>query len=79
MRHPRYVEVTLISLAYASFANHVGAWVMAILAVPFLHVVVLMEESEPAKRFGPAWEEYRSRVPRSLPRLRSTPVAPGRR
>ncbi len=70
VRHPRYVEVAIFTFAYAAFANHVGTWVVAALAVPFLHAVVLMEERELAERFGAAWETYRARVPRYLPRRR---------
>jgi len=47
VRHPRYVEVALGTIAYACFANHVGAYVMAVLVLPVLHVVVLLEEREP--------------------------------
>jgi protein-S-isoprenylcysteine O-methyltransferase Ste14 len=67
IRHPRYVEVAVFTFAYASFANYVGAWLVAVLAIPLLHAVVVMEEKELARRFGTAWEEYRARVPRYVP------------
>ena len=70
VRHPRYLEVAVITFAYASFANYVGTWLVAVLAIPFLHAVVLMEERELAERFGASWEAYRARVPRYLPRRR---------
>jgi len=70
IRHPRYVEVAVFTFAYASFANYVGAWLVAALAIPFLHAVVVMEERELATRCGAAWEEYRARVPPYLPRHR---------
>lgn len=70
VRHPRYVEVAVLTFAYAAFANHVGSWIVALLTLPALHAVVLLEERELAERFGNAWEEYRARVPRYLPRLR---------
>lgn len=70
IRHPRYVEVVLFSFAYACFSNYVGAYVIAALAVPILHAVVMLEERELAGRFGPAYEAYRSRVPRYVPRWR---------
>jgi protein-S-isoprenylcysteine O-methyltransferase Ste14 len=70
VRHPRYVEVALGTIAYACFANHVGAYVMAVLVVPVLHVVVLLEERELVRRFGAAYERYRAQVPRYLPRAR---------
>ena len=70
IRHPRYVEVALGVFAYAFFANYVGAYVVAVATVPALHVVVLLEERELAQRFGAAYETYRSRVPRYVPRWR---------
>jgi len=68
IRNPRYVEVILAVLGYAAFANHTGAWVVAVLTFPALHAIVLLEERELAQRFGAAWEDYRDRVPRWVPR-----------
>ncbi len=68
IRHPRYVEVAAAALAYACFANYAGAYVVAALTLPLLHLIVVLEERELARRFGTAWEEYRSRVPRYFPR-----------
>lgn len=70
IRHPRYVEVLVGAAAYAFFANYVGAYVAVALSIPALHVVVLLEERELARRFGAAWEAYRARVPRYFPRKR---------
>ncbi|GMV07975.1 MAG: hypothetical protein AMXMBFR53_42500 [Gemmatimonadota bacterium] len=53
---------------FAAFANHTGAWVTAVLTLPALHAVVLLEERELAQRFGAAWDAYRTRVPRWIPR-----------
>ena len=68
IRHPRYIEVGVGTLGYACFANHVGAWLVAMLTLPTLHLIVLIEERELATRFGAEWEAYRARVPRYLPR-----------
>ena len=70
IRHPRYVEVALFTFGYACFSNHVGVYVVTVLALPLLHAVVLLEERELAERFGSAYEAYRSRVPRYIPRWR---------
>lgn len=70
IRHPRYVEVALGTLAYAVFANYLGAYVIAALTLPMLHLIVLLEERELVERFGARYEEYRARVPRYVPALR---------
>ena len=71
VRHPRYVEFVLGSFGYAAIANYLGAWIVALLALPLLHLVVLMEERELTQRFGDEYREYLARVPRYLPRRRS--------
>lgn len=69
IRHPRYVEVVLGTFGYAAVANHAGAWIVALLSLPALHLVVLLEERELRERFGDAYRDYATRVPRYLPRL----------
>ena len=71
VRHPRYVEVVLATFAYAAIANYVGCWIMVIAMVPLLHLVVVLEERELVERFGAAYRDYATRVPRYIPRLRS--------
>ena len=68
VRHPRYVEVVIGTLAYALFANHVGTYVLWLLLFPALLLVVRLEERELRERFGAAWEAYARRVPRFIPR-----------
>lgn len=70
IRHPRYVEVTAGVLGYAALANHLGAWIVTGIMIPTLHLVVLLEERELARRFGAEYEAYRGRVPRYVPRWR---------
>jgi len=72
IRHPRYVEVLVGVLGYALVANYVGGYVLVALSVPALHLVVVLEERELAARFGTAYEAYRARVPRYIPRRRGT-------
>ncbi len=69
VRNPRYVEVVLAVFAYALFSNYVGAFVVAILTVPLIHVIVLLEEPELEQRFGAEYVAYKQRVPRYFPRL----------
>ena len=68
IRNPRYVEMVLGGLALAAFANYVGAYIVALLFIPCIHAVVLIEEKELAKRFGEEYEAYRASVPRYIPR-----------
>ena len=68
IRHPRYVEVLVGVLGYALAANYVGGYIVALLTMPALHLVVLLEERELAQRFGAAYEAYRAQVPRYIPR-----------
>ena len=70
VRNPRYVEVVLWVLAYALFANYLGAYIVAVLSLPLIYLVVRLEERELRERFGTAYEEYCRRVPRFVPKPR---------
>jgi len=70
VRHPRYVEILLLSLAYALFANYLGAYVLILLLLPAIYLLVVIEERELRDRFGEAYEDYCRRVPRFVPRGR---------
>jgi len=68
VRHPRYVEIVVGCLAYAVFANYLGAYIVAGLTVPVVHLIVLLEEKELIDRFGDEYVDYAARVPRYIPR-----------
>jgi protein-S-isoprenylcysteine O-methyltransferase Ste14 len=70
IRHPRYVEVVLLSLAYALFSNYLGPYVMVLLLFPAIWLVVVIEERELRERFGEEYDQYCLRVPRFFPRFR---------
>ncbi len=76
VRHPRYVEVTLWTLAYTLFANHLSAWIVWGLTLPAIWLVVVLEEAELKKRFGAEYEAYCARVPRFIPRPRLSSPPP---
>ena len=71
LRHPAYAAVQFIAFGLA-FLN--GSWVALACALIFplglWGWVRLVEEKELIKRFGPAYGEYRKRVPAFWPRLR---------
>jgi protein-S-isoprenylcysteine O-methyltransferase Ste14 len=69
VRNPRYVEAFLWVLAYALFANYLGAYIVVVLGLPLIFLVVRLEERELRERFGTAYEEYCRRVPRFVPKL----------
>lgn len=72
IRHPRYVEVVLATFGYAAMANYLGCWVLALLTMPTIHCIVLLEERELRDRFGEEYRLYASRVPRYLPSRKKT-------
>ncbi|MHC4421944.1 MAG: methyltransferase family protein [Planctomycetota bacterium] len=73
VRHPRYLEINLWTLAYALFANYLAPYVLLALSLPTIYVVVLLEEQELHNRFGAEYEAYCRRVPRFVPRIRLRP------
>lgn len=68
IRHPRYVEFVLGVAGWALILNYAGLYVAVAALLPVLHGIVLLEERELCERFGPAYREYMTRVPRYLPR-----------
>ncbi len=75
IRHPRYVQLFLGLLGSALIANYLVLYLAVALWLPGIYVIVRLEEEELRDRFGPAYDEYRRRVPRFLPRIsrRSAP------
>lgn len=69
VRHPRYVAIIIGTLGWALFVNYVGVYVLAILTVPGLYLVTVLEERELLERFGDEYARYCERVPRFVPRL----------
>jgi protein-S-isoprenylcysteine O-methyltransferase Ste14 len=71
VRNPMYVGVVTIIAGEAILflSPWLAAWAAAALAMFHLRVIVY-EEPTLARTFGDAWQSYRARVPRWLPRLR---------
>ncbi|MCP5110745.1 MAG: isoprenylcysteine carboxylmethyltransferase family protein [bacterium] len=81
-RHPRYAQIFLAFVALALIANHLATYIIAVAAVPWIYLVVYFEERELRNRFGEAYDDYRARVPRFLPRrqaIGNPRGSPGRR
>lgn len=70
VRHPRYVGAVFGALGTALLANYLATYVIAVLLVPVLYVVVVLEERELRARFGDAYVRYAERVPRFIPKRR---------
>lgn len=71
VRHPRYLAIIIGSFGWALFVNYAGVYVLAILTVPGIYLVAVLEERELLERFGDEYARYRERVPRFVPRLRT--------
>jgi len=67
IRHPRYIEVVLVTFSYAFFANYLGTYLVVLLGMPLLYLVVVLEERELQERFGEEYQAYCRRVPCFLP------------
>lgn len=57
IRHPRYVEVCLSLLGFALVANYLLVYVWTALSLPLLYLIVVFEERELHRRFGPTYAE----------------------
>lgn len=69
VRHPRYVAILLGTFGWALFVNHAGVYVLAVLTLPGLYLVAVLEERELLERFGDEYARYCERVPRFVPRF----------
>lgn len=68
VRHPRYLQFLLVIAGFALIANHLCLYLALLLWLPGVWLIVILEEKELRHRFGPAYEDYRRRVPRFFPR-----------
>ena len=68
IRHPRYLAVTLGTVAWALFANYLAVYVFVPLLVIGLGAIAWFEERELVERFGEEYVQYRSSVPMIIPR-----------
>jgi protein-S-isoprenylcysteine O-methyltransferase Ste14 len=76
MRHPRYVGSFLALMGACFLAVTRVAWMVTIIWAVLTWTAISLEERELRSRFGEAFERYCRRVPRFLPRLRTSPRRP---
>lgn len=67
-RNPRYLDLIIAVIGFALITNYRVMHWLALLCIPGLYVVILLEERELRQRFGEAYEDYLRRVPRLVPR-----------
>ena len=72
VRHPRYVQLLIALVGYALIANHLASYIVVALWLPAIHVIVALEEKELLQHFGESYANYCLRVPRFIPKMRST-------
>jgi protein-S-isoprenylcysteine O-methyltransferase Ste14 len=72
VRHPRYVQLLVALVGYALIANHLASYIVVALWLPAIHVIVALEEKELLQHFGESYANYCQRVPRFIPKIRST-------
>ncbi len=76
VRHPRYAGM-FSAVAGAAIARRNAHSVDCSRAlVSFRAVVIRLEEKELSARFGPAYDDYRKRVPAFVPSIRKSPTRP---
>ena len=70
VRHPRYLEVGLGLWAAAFFSNYLAIYVIGLAYIPLINLIVRLEECELRNRFGTLYDNYCSKVPRFIPRIK---------
>ena len=55
--------------AFALFTNYLAMYVLAVLVIPTLYWVVLLDEKELRDRFGSEYVSYSERVPMFFPKM----------
>ncbi len=67
LRHPRYLGMLLAVAGTCLLAGTLLLWVLALAWLGLVLVMLRVEEWELRRRIGPAYDEYRRRVPAMLP------------
>ncbi len=67
VRHPRYLGMILAVVGTGLLAGTLLLWVLVLAWLGLVRVMLRVEEWELRRRMGPAYDEYRRRVPALLP------------
>lgn len=73
VRHPMYLGHLCTMLGFAVGAGTVACFALFAFALVTGAVMIVFEERELHRRFGPAWEEYRNRTSAIFPALTRSP------
>jgi len=73
IRHPRYAGMFCGVTASALIAGTPSLWVVVAVWAALVLLMIGFEDRELTARFGPAYSDYRKRVPALLPRMRPGP------
>ena len=69
VRNPLYIAGVLVLAGEAILFQSVGIFIYCLVTFGFFNVIVLMEETFLAEKFGVRYEQYCKSVPRWIPRL----------
>lgn len=72
IRHPRYSGSFLAILGACFLAGTRAMWIVAVVWLLLMLVAISFEEREMRARFGAAYADYCSQVPRFLPFIRKS-------
>jgi protein-S-isoprenylcysteine O-methyltransferase Ste14 len=70
VRNPLYIAGVLVLAGEAILFQSVGIFIYCWVMFGNFHVIVLIEETLLAEKFGARYEQYRKSVPRWIPRLK---------
>ena len=64
VRHPQYTAGILLGVSLSLIAQHWAVWIPGVLVAALSYAATFQEERTLREKFGQAYEDYRSRVPR---------------
>lgn len=66
IRHPRYLQIFLVFLGFAIYANYLMPYIFLFVYSVFMPFVIFLEERELRERFGTEYQSYCNKVPYRL-------------